>query len=146
MKLCLLTPGQEGYYQRLVLDRWQRVSLRLLGVLVALFGMVILTAALGGLLKARILKTLSDGFLLELWLVFVSAFVFGIVSAIAQTIRGELFDWFRIWKQAALLGPIDVYPPITPAMQREARVFTIGFCVLVSIAIGGAAFVTSFVR
>jgi hypothetical protein len=56
MKLCLLAPGQEGYYQRAVLDRWQRVSLRLLGVLVSLFGMVIMSAALGGWLKVRSLQ------------------------------------------------------------------------------------------
>ena len=140
MKLCLLAPGQEGYYQRAVLDRWQRVSLRLLGVLVSLFGMVILSAALGGGLRLRALRAVSDGLLLEMGLLFVSAWVLGLFLTVVQAIRGELFDWFRIWKQGTLLGPINVYPPITPAMEKESRAFTIGFCLLVSIAIGSAAF------
>jgi hypothetical protein len=140
MKLCLLAPGQEGYYQRAVLDRWQRVSLRLLGVLVSLFGMVIMSAALGGWLKVRSLQAVSDGLLVEMGLLFGCAWVLGLILTIAQAIRGELFDWFRIWKQGALLGPIDVYPPITPAMEKESRAFTAGFCVLVSIAIGSAAY------
>jgi hypothetical protein len=86
------------------------------------------------------LSALSDGFLVELGFVFVSAWVLGLILTIAQAIRGELFDWFRIWKQGLLLGPIDVYPPITPAMAKESRAFTIGFFVLVSIAIGSTAY------
>jgi hypothetical protein len=140
MKLCLLAPGQEGYYQRAVLDRWQRLSLRILGVLVSLFGLVIFSASLGGWLKLRALSVVSDGLLLELGLVFISAWVLGLILTIVQAIRGELFDWFRIWKQGILLGPIDVYPPITPRMQKESRAFTLGFCVLVSIAVCVGAF------
>lgn len=138
MKLCLLVPRQEGYYQRAVLDRWQRVSLRLLGVLLSLFGMVILSAAVGGWLRIRALRAVSDGLLLEMGLIFAFAWVLGLILTVVQAIRGELFDWFRIWKQGILLGPIDVYPPT--AMEKESRAFTVGFCVLVSIAIGSAVF------
>ena len=136
MKLSLLAPGQEGYYQRAVLDRWQRISLRILGVLVSLFGMVILSAALSSSLKIHALNNVSNGFLAELGLLFILAWVIGLVVTIVQAIRGQLFDWFRSWRRGILLGPIDVYPPITPAMQKESRAFTIGFCVLVIVAIG----------
>jgi hypothetical protein len=140
MKLSLLAPGQEGYYQRMVLDRWHRISLRLLGVLVSLFGMVILSAALGSLLKVRVFSAASDALLVEMGLLFAFAWVLGLILAVVQTIRGTLFDWFRFWKQGILLGPVDVYPPITPAMEKESRAFTIGFCVLVSIALGNAIY------
>ena len=140
MKLSYLAPGHEGYYQRAVLDRWQRISLRLLGVLVSLFGLVIFSAALGSWINVRSLSALSEGFLAELWLVFTTAWVLGLILTIVQAIRGQLFDWFRMWKQGILLGPIDVYPPITPAMEKESRAFTFGFCALVSIAIGSAVY------
>jgi hypothetical protein len=38
MKLTLLSPWQEGYYQRMVLDTTMCIQLRMLGVLVCLFG------------------------------------------------------------------------------------------------------------
>jgi hypothetical protein len=136
MKLSLLAPGQEGYYQRAVLDRWQRISLRILGVLVSLFGMVILSAALSWSLNIQAFNNISNGFLAELGLLFIFAWAIGLVVAIVQAIRGRLFDWFRYWKQGILLGPINVYPPITPAMQKESRAFSIGFCVLILIALG----------
>jgi hypothetical protein len=136
MKLSLLAPGQEGYYQRVVLDRWQRIWLRVLGVLVSLFGMVILSAALSSFLKIRRINSVSTGFLTELGFLFVLAWMIGLIVTVVQAIRGQLFDWYRHWRQGILLGPIDVYPPITPTMQKEARMFTIGFCVLFVAAIG----------
>jgi hypothetical protein len=136
MRLSLLAPGQQGYYQRMVLDRLHRISLRILGALVSLFGMVILSAALSSFLKIPALGNVSNGFLGELGLLFVFAWIVGLVVAIVQAFRGQLFDWFRYWKQGILLGPIDVYPPITPAMQKEVRAFTIVFCVLIAVAIG----------
>ena len=38
--------------------------------------------------------------------------------------------------QAPNLGPIDVFPAITPQMQKEALLFTLGFIILVSVAVG----------
>jgi hypothetical protein len=140
MKLSLLAPGQEGYYQRMVLDRWSRISLRILGVLVSLFGMVIFSAALGGWIRVRALSAVSDGLLVEMGLLFIAGWVLGLILTVVQTIRGQLFDWFRFWKQSILLGPINVCPPMTPAMVKESRAFTVGFCVLLGVAIGGAAY------
>jgi hypothetical protein len=96
---------------------------------------VILSAALSSFLKIHVLSNVSDGFLAELGLLFIFAWAIGLVLAIMQAIRGQLFDWFRYWKEGIVLGPINVYPPITPAMQKESRVFTVGFCVLIAIAI-----------
>jgi hypothetical protein len=50
MRLALLS-WQKGYYQRMVLDTTMRNQLRVLGVLVCLFGTSILAASLGSALK-----------------------------------------------------------------------------------------------
>jgi hypothetical protein len=138
MRLALLYPGSVGYYQRIVLDRWQRIPMRLLGALISLFGLVIFTAALGGLLRVRLISGASTGLLVLLWLVFVGAWGLGLVSIVIQLVRKKSLgwmDWFETWKRGVQLGPIAVYPPITPAMQRESQMFTVGFCLLVAAAV-----------
>ena len=138
MRLSLLSPGAEGYYQRVVLDRMQRISMRIFGAVMSSFGLVILTAALGGLLKLHFLEGASNGLLALLWLLFIGGWGFGFVYIIVQLIRGRStgwLDWFQMWKRGTELGPIAVYPPITPAMQRESRIFTAVFCLLVAVAV-----------
>lgn len=138
MRLALLAPGAEGYYQRAVLDRWPRISMRILGVLVSLFGLVIFTAALGGVLRLHQLSGASNGLLALLWLVFIGGWGVGLVFIVVQLVRKKSLgwmDWFETWKRGVQLGPIAVYPPITPAMQREAGIFTVGFCLLVAAAV-----------
>ena len=61
MRLTLLSPWSEGYYQRMVLDTGTRNHLRVLGVLMSLFGAGILTAALSASLKAPFLNAISEG-------------------------------------------------------------------------------------
>jgi len=136
MRLSLLAPGQEGYYQRLVLDTSSRNGLRMLGALVCVVGAVIMTAALGGVLKLNFLKSAFDRLLILLWLIFADAFVSGLVQTVKQTIKGELFDWFRVWRTGVELGPMDA---VTPKMQKEARIFTIALLVLISISVTVAA-------
>jgi hypothetical protein len=58
MRLTLLS-WQKGYYQRMVLDTTMRNQLRVLGVLVCLFGTSIFTASLGSALKASSLAAVS---------------------------------------------------------------------------------------
>ena len=112
----------------MVLDTSSRNQLRVLGVLVCTFGLCIGTAASGGLLKSAILQSISDGFLVLLGLVFVSAWVAGLILAIVQLVRGRGFgDWFQIWRTGVVLGEINVYPPVTPKMRREAIFFTVIF-------------------
>lgn len=137
MRFAVIAPGAEGYYQRMVLDRWQRIPMRILGSLVSLFGLVIFTAALGRLLKFRPLNAASSGLPVLLWAVFIGAWVFGTVSIVVQLIRRRGLGWadcFETWRRGVQLGPIAVYPPVTSAMQRESRVFTVGFCLLVAAA------------
>lgn len=145
MRLALLAPaGTEGYYQRMVLDPSQRNQLRIAGMVASFFGLFILTEALQGLLRFSILGTISEALLGLLWLSFIMAFVFGVVYAIAQLIRGrwkELFGGFRMWRQGIELGVIDVYPTITPRMCREAKAFTIVYCLLVVFTLAVAVVV-----
>ena|SRR5258706_8413440 len=136
MQLALLSPWQEGYYQRMVLDTAMRIQLRVLGVLVCLFGASILAASLGSALKASLLSAVSEGLWVLMGLIFFAAWGVGLILAIRQLFRGELFDWWRMLKVSTELGSIDVVPPITPRMQKEAKFFT---AALVSLAVVAAA-------
>jgi hypothetical protein len=130
MRLATFVPGARGYYQRMVLDTSSRNQLRMLGVLVCIFGLCIGTAGSGGLLKSRALQSISGGFLVLLWLVFVSACVAGLILQIVQLVRGRGFrDSFQMWRTSAVLGEVNVY---------EAILFTIAFSALVCITIIGA--------
>jgi hypothetical protein len=66
IRLAMLAPGARGYYQRMVLATSSRNQLRILGGLVCTFGLCIGTAASGGLLKSRVLQSVSEGFLVLL--------------------------------------------------------------------------------
>jgi hypothetical protein len=71
---------------------------------------------------------------------FLAIWGFGVLYAVVQLFRGRFegwSDWLRRRKLGIELGPIAVYPPITPAMRREANVFTIGFFVIVVISVVG---------
>jgi hypothetical protein len=136
MRLALLAPGARGYYQRMVLDTLSRNQLRMLGALVCTIGLCIGTAASGGLFKSRLLQSISDGLAVLLWVVFVAAWVTGLILVIMQLVRGRGFsDWFQMWRKGAVLGDVDVYPPVTPKMRRESILFTIVFGALVCVTI-----------
>src|ERR1700704_37158 len=119
MRLALLSPWQKGYYQRMVLDTTMRIQLRVLGVLMCLFGASIFTALVGSALKASLLSAVSEGLWVLMSLVFFAAWGAGLILAVWQLFRGELFDWWRMLKMSTELGPIDVFPPVTPRMQKE---------------------------
>ena len=61
MRLTLLSSWSEGYYQRMVLDTAMRNQLRVLGVLVCLFGASILTDSLSATPKANFLHPKDCG-------------------------------------------------------------------------------------
>ncbi len=134
MHLALLS-WQKSYYQRMVLDTIMRNQLRILGVLICLFGNSIFAASLGSALKMRFLNTVSDELWVLMGLVFFAAWGVGLILAIRQLVKGELFKWWRIWKVSAELGPIDVFPRVTPKMQKEARLFTIALSSLATITV-----------
>jgi hypothetical protein len=75
MRFTLLSPWSKGYYQRMVLDTTMRNQLRVLGVLMCLFGAGILTASLGTMLKANFLQAISEGLWILMGLIFFSVWV-----------------------------------------------------------------------
>lgn len=135
LNLNPFSPSTKGYYQRMVLDSTMRIQLRVLGVLVCLFGGSIFTASLGSALRVSSLNTVSEGLWVLTALIFFTAWSAGLVLAIRQLIKGELFNWWRMWKVSAELGPVDAFPPVTRKMQREARFFTIALLSLALISV-----------
>jgi hypothetical protein len=141
MLLSIFAPGEEGYYQGMVLDTSPRNSLRAFGMLICLFGAGIATAGLGATFKARALQAMSNSLWALMGLVFLALWCFGLGLAIWRALRKEPFgwsDWFRMRRRAIELGPVEVFPSITPKMRKESLVFTLGFLVLVCIAAGFA--------
>jgi len=135
LNLNPFSPSGKGYYQRMVLDTAMRIQLRVLGVLLCLFGAVVFTASVGSGRKLHFLSAASDGLTVFMGLVFFAALGVGLILAIRQLIKGTLFDWWRMWKVSAQLGPIDTFPPVTPTMQRESRFFTIALLSLALISV-----------
>jgi hypothetical protein len=134
MRLAVFSPGAEGYYQRMVLDTSMRNQLRVLGVLMCLFGSSILTASLGGMLKTHFLAAISEGLWVLTGLIFWIAWCSGLVIFIWQLFKRRVPNWFAMWRASVELGPIEMTPPVTPKMQREALVFTIALLTLATIA------------
>ena len=65
---------------------------------------------------------------------FISAWVTGLILVIVRLVRGQgLGDWFQMWRTSAVLGEVNVYPPVTPKMRREAILFTVIFGALVCV-------------
>ena len=136
MRLNLLpfNPGAEGYYQRMVLDTSTRNQLRVLGALICLFGSGIFTASLGAVLKIRSLNAVSDGLWILMGCIFFAAWGTGLIVFVWQLLKGQTFNWFQAWKLGAQLGPIDVFPPVTPKMRREAQISTVALVTLACLA------------
>lgn len=125
----------EGYYQRMVLDRWHRTQLRLLGIVMSFFGLVMVTFALHELVPFPVLDTLANGFLLLLGLSFIGAFGFGIVLTIVLLIQGRAGEWSSMFWRRTDLPLISDFPLMTPRMSRERQAFTIAYCLLVAFAV-----------
>jgi hypothetical protein len=111
LNLNPFSPSAKGYYQRMVLDTAMRIQLRVLGVLVCLLGSSIFTASLGSALRVRSLNTVSEGLWVLMGLIFFAAWGVGLILAIRQLIKGELFNWWRMWKVSADLGPLTPSRP-----------------------------------
>ena len=142
--LGLSSPRAIGYYQRMVLETSSRLQLRVLGAFMSLFGSVIFTGALGGLLNVQVLHSVSTALLVLMSLVFCGAWVFGLTIGIIRVFRGQWRNWFQVWRTSMQLGPVNVDPAITPAMEREARAFTAAFLFLVAVAVIAALFRAQF--
>jgi hypothetical protein len=141
MRLSIFAPTEEGYYQRMVLDASPRNTFRVLGMLICMFGAGIATAVLGGAFKVRALQAMSKGLWASMGLLFLAYWCFGIALTIWQALRGKSVgwsDWRQSRRRAIELGAIDVFPSVTPQMQREALMFTVGLFVLFFVAAGAA--------
>lgn len=139
MLLARLAPGEEGYYQRQILDRFARNQMRMLGMIASYFGFVILTAGLKGILRFQVLQSISDGFLILLWLSFIATFGFGVIYFIVQLIRGRaigFIDWFHTRKRQIELGPINVHPAVTTRISKETKIFTLIYGLLIAATLG----------
>jgi hypothetical protein len=132
--LSPLSPGAEGYYRRMVLDTSMRNQLRVLGVLLCLFGTSILTASLGGMLKACFLAAISEGLWVLMGLIFYAAWCSGLVIFVWQLFKRRVPNWFAMWRAGVELGPIEMVPSVTPKMQREALFFTVALLTLAAFA------------
>jgi len=137
MRLTIFAPGEVGYYQRAFFDAYSRNSARAFGMLISLFGGGIATAGLGGAFKARILQETSNSLFSLMGLLFLALWCLGIAYAIWRALRGKSLgwsEWFEMRKKSIELGPVEVFPPITPRMRVESLAFTLGFLVLVCLA------------
>jgi hypothetical protein len=102
-----------------------------------LFGSGIATAGLSATFKAHVLHAMSRNLWALMELLFLVLWCFGVGVAIWQALRGKSLgwsDWFQSRRRAIELGPIDVFPAITPQMRKEARAFTVGFVLLICLA------------
>jgi hypothetical protein len=141
MRLSLLAPREEGYYQRLFFDASSRNSARGLGALLCLFGISIVMEGLGHALGVPYLHAAATGIWILMALTFAVFFCLSMGLSVWRLARGKGFgrsDWFLMRQKGIELGPIDVFPQITPRMDKEARLFTVGLINLVCIAAGAA--------
>jgi hypothetical protein len=137
MRLAWLAPNAEGYYQRMVLDRAKRQQLRVVGMIFSFFGLMILSSALSGLLRFKILEILYEGILGLLWVSFIAVFGFGVIEFIVHLVRGRgkehFFGSFGMWGRGIERGPIAVNLAITHQMSNESTVFTVIYCLLLAL-------------
>jgi hypothetical protein len=125
----------------MVLDASSHNSLRASGRLVCLFGTGIAASALAATFKTRALHDISTGLWALMSFAFLAMWCFGIGFVIWQALRGKSVgwsEWFQTRKKGIVLGPIVVFPSITPQMRKEALMFTVGRLVLVFVAAGAA--------
>lgn len=141
MRLSILSPWEQGYFQRAFFDASSRNSTRAFGMIISLFGGGIATEGLASIFKTRYIQAAASGLWTLMGLMFVCLWCFYVGFAIWNAVRGKPVgwsEWFRMRKTGIELGPIDVFPAITPQMQKEALLFTVGFIVLVLAAVGFA--------
>jgi hypothetical protein len=138
LRLSIFAPGEEGYYQRSFFNTSSRNAARAFGMLICLFGVGIAMEGLSSNLKTRYLEAASNVLWAIIWLTFVGLWCIGVGFAIWNGIKGRASgwsNWFRMRKAGIELGPISVVPSVTPQMQRERLLFTVGLLILVSISL-----------
>jgi hypothetical protein len=134
------TGSEVTRYRRLTRQWSHRIGLRLFGAIIALFGLVILTAVLRKF--STRLGVVSDGLFIAMSVVFYCAFFgglgFTVVTAISRQVRTRGAASSRkhfeptvgIVEEAA-----ESHPAMTAAMQKERRIFTAVFLFLVGATV-----------
>lgn len=141
MRLSILAAGEDGYYQRALFDPLSRNIARAFGALICLFGCGITAAGLGSIFRSGHVQAISDGLWTLMGLMFVALWCFGGGLAIWNALRSRpagWSDWFRMRRTGIELGPINVFPSTTPQMRKERLLFTVGFAILVLVAVSVA--------
>jgi hypothetical protein len=138
MLFALLAPGEEGYYQRMLLDPFQRFQMRMLGMIFSFFGLTPLADALSHLFRYRILDAASKGMLGLLGFSFIACIAIGMIFLVIEGIRGRgwelVFGWFARRKRDSALGPIVPSPFPRRRMRAESAAFTFVYCLLVVLS------------
>lgn len=110
---------------------WYRIQMRVLGLVICLFVLLVLSGTLKGVSKSDLLEGFSDNILVALWVVFISAWLGGILSWVLWR-----FSSFRIFiRQHYSTDKIE-------SPQWERRV-TITFCGLLLCIVGSALFLAA---
>lgn len=141
MRLSIFAPRERGYYQRAFFDASSRNSARVFGMMICQFGGGIATEGLASISRTRYLQAAASGLWTLMGLTFVCLWCYGVGHAIWSLVRGKPIgwsEWFRMRKTGIELGPIDVFPAIAPQIEKESLLFTVGFIVLVLVAVGFA--------
>jgi len=134
MRLALLAPGAEGYCHEVgPLATYRPPSSRGFRVAVRTRylrrGSGWISESAG--LRCRVRGTFGAYVVVCSW---ARGFLGGVLFVV-QSIRGWSVDRPRLLRRGAELGPMAVFPPGTPAMEKEARSFNVAFRALLGTAV-----------
>ncbi len=122
MRLSMLAPREEGYYQRAFFDASPRNSARAFGMMICLFGGAIATEGLASIFKTRYLQAAASGLWSLMGLTFVFLWCFGIAHAIWNATKGKPLDGlsgFEREKRALNWGPSRFFPRLRLKCKRK---------------------------
>ncbi len=110
---------------------WTRIQMRVLGLVICLFLLLVVSGILSGVSKSELLGGFSDNILVALWVAFISAWVGGLVSWILWR-----FASFRVFiRQHYSTDKIE-----DAAWERK---MTISFCSLLLVIVAVAFFLAA---
>jgi CBS domain containing-hemolysin-like protein len=110
---------------------WTRLQMRVVGLIVCLFLLLMLSGILGGVSRSRLLDGFSDNILVALWVAFTVAWVGGILSWVLWR-----FPAFR-----SFIGQRFSIDKIKSAKWEHT--VTISFCALLFAIVAAAVFLAA---
>ena len=110
---------------------WNRVQMRVVGLVVCLFLLLVASGILSGPSKSKLLASFSDNILVTLWVAFISAWFGGLVS------------WI-LWRFASFRTLIhERYSPDKIEGAAWERKMTIWFCSLLFVIVAVTFFLAA---